>query len=73
MKSRGRRPQKLPLANHVEIAELAGVGIFALAEGHRGIVEFRQRLAHQLLEPFGIKRVTSAADARFPDGSAKRK
>ena len=48
MKSRGRRPQKLPLANHVEIAELAGVGIFALAEGHRGIVEFRQRLADLL-------------------------
>ena len=59
MKSRSRRPQKLPFANQIEIAELAGVGVFALAERHRGIVQFGERLAHELLETFGAERVAS--------------
>ena len=44
MKSRGRRPQKLPFANQIEIAELAGIGILTLAERHRGIVQFGEGL-----------------------------
>ena len=44
MKSRGRRPQILPLANRVEIAELQVLGIVALARnGTGGIEQLRQR------------------------------
>ena len=61
MKSRGRRPQKLPFANQIEIAELAGVGVFALAKRHRGIIQFGERLAHEPPETFGAERVASRA------------
>ena len=61
MKSRGRRPQKLPFANQIEIAELAGIGILTLAERHRGIVQFGEGLAHELPETFGAERVASRA------------
>ena len=61
MKSRGRRPQKLPFANQIEITELAGIGILTQAERHRGIIQFGEGLAHELLETFGIERVASGA------------
>ena len=59
MKSRGRRPQKLPFANQIEITELAGVGVLALTERHRGIVQFGEGLAHEPPETFGAERVAS--------------
>ena len=51
----------LSLTDDIEITELAGVGVLALAERHRGIVQFGEGLAHELPETFGAERVASGA------------